>query len=74
MDKGNIDIIKQKCWDNHCYVFIRPVEQGRMPKVKLQYQIKGTLITGKDLYVQNSEAFVKKIEELYRFIYKKYVT
>ena len=36
--------------------------------------LQGNVVTGKELYKQNSKEIIKKIEELYEYIYKNYVT
>jgi len=62
------------CWGANCYVYYKPVEQGNNKMVKLEMNLQGNVVTGKELYKQNSKEIIKKIEELYEYIYKNYVT
>ena len=62
------------CWNANCYVYYKPVEEGKNRMVKLEMNLQGNVITGKELYKQNSKEIIKKIEELYEYIYKNYVT
>ncbi|BAQ92931.1 hypothetical protein [uncultured Mediterranean phage uvMED] len=70
---GKNEIISA-CWGSDCYVYYKPVEQGKNKMVKLEMDLQGNVVTGKELYKQNSKEIIKKIVELYEYIYKNYVT
>ena len=72
--KYNKDDIRMACWNKKCFVYYKPVEQGKNKMVKLEMDLQGNVVTGKELYKQNSKEIKKKIEELYEYIYKNYVT
>ena len=68
--------IIQACWDKGFFVVQLPMGRGWSKKpfpVKLQMDMQGQLKTGDQIYEQNSEELRKKINEMYIYMFKKFV-
>ena len=72
--KYNKDDIRMACWNKKCFVYYKPVEQGKNKMVKLEMDLQGNIRTGTHLYKQDSKEILNKIDEMYLYIYEKYLT
>lgn len=65
------------CWEQKFFVVQRPMGIGWSKKpypVQLIMDMQGQLILGKDSYEQNSKALEEKINEMYLYMYKRFVS
>lgn len=67
--------MKQACWYEEIYVVQKPTRRGKCEEVTLYIDYKGkTKIEGKQIpYKQNSIELEDKIEEAYRYAYKRFI-
>ena len=69
--------IKKRCWEQMFFVVQRPMGIGWSRKpypVQLVMDMQGQLKLGKDSYEQNSKALEEKIDEMYLYMYKRFVS
>ena len=69
--------IKKRCWEQKFFVVQIPTGTGWSKKpfpVQLQMDLQGQLKMGEHSYEQNSEALTKKIDEMYLYMYKRFVS
>lgn len=65
------------CWDKRFYVVQKPMGIGYSKKpypVQLLMDLQGQLHLGKDSYEQNSKALEEKINEMYLYMFKRFVS
>ena len=65
------------CWEQKFFVVQRPMGIGWSKKpypVQLIMDMQGQLKLGKDSYEQNSKALEEKINEMYLYMYKRFVS
>ena len=67
--------MKEACWYEEIYVVQKPTKKGKCDEVTLYIDYKGkTRIEGKQIsYKQNSIELENKIEEAYRYAYKRVI-
>lgn len=67
--------MRQACWYEEIYVVQKPTKKGKCDEVTLYIDYKGkTRIEGKQIpYKQNSIELEDKIEEAYRYAYKRFI-
>lgn len=64
------------CWDKGFFVEQHPMGRGWSKKpypVQLVMDLQGQKKMGEDSYEQNSKALEEKIEEMYRYIHKRFI-
>lgn len=69
--------IQQACNDKGFFVVQIPMGRGWSKKpfpVQLQMDLQGQLKMGEQSYEQNSQALIDKIEEMYLYMYKRFVS
>ena len=69
--------IQQACNDKGFFVVQIPMGRGWSKKpfpVQLQMDLQGQLKMGEQSYEQNSQALINKIEEMYLYMYKRFVS
>jgi len=69
--------IQKACNDKGFFVVQIPMGRGWSKKpfpVQLQMDLQGQLKMGEQSYEQNSEALIEKINEMYLYMYKKFVS
>ena len=65
--------MKKACWYEKIFIVQRPSKRGLKSDVYLDIDYKGQRLKGKELYKQNSIHLEKKIEEAYRYSYKRFI-
>ncbi len=67
--------MREACWYEEIYVVQKPTKKGKCDEVTLYIDYKGkTRIEGKQIsYKQNSIELEDKIEEAYRYAYKRFI-
>ncbi len=67
--------MREACWYEEIYVVQKPTKKGKCDEVTLYIDYKGkTRIEGKQIpYKQNSIELENKIEEAYRYAYKRFI-
>lgn len=67
--------MREACWYEEIYVVQKPTKKGKCDEVTLYIDYKGkTRIEGKQIpYKQNSIELEDKIEEAYRYVYKRFI-
>ncbi len=67
--------MREACWYEEIYVVQKPTKKGKCDEVTLYIDYKGkTKIEGKQIpYKQNSIELEDKIEEAYRYAYKRFI-
>lgn len=69
--------VRQACWDKGFFVVQIPMGRGWSKKpfpVQLQMDLQGQLKMGEQSYKQNSKELIEKIDEMYLYMYKRFVT
>lgn len=67
--------MREACWYEEIFVVQKPTKKGKCDEVTLFIDYKGkTRIEGKQIpYKQNSIELEDKIEEAYRYAYKRFI-
>jgi hypothetical protein len=68
--------VKKACWDKGFFVEQHPMGRGWTRKpypVQLVMDLQGQKKLGKGSYEQNSKELIEKIDEMYLYIYKKFI-
>lgn len=64
--------IRQACWEKDCYVIVKPLDRTRNPDTKLIMSMQGYNKTGDMIFKQDAKMW-QKVDEIYRYMYKKVV-
>lgn len=81
LDRMNLDHrtrarVMKACWEQKMFVVVRPMGIGWSKKpfpVQLVMDLQGMIKVGEDSYQQNSSELERKINEMYLYIYKKFI-
>ena len=69
--------VRQACWDKGFFVVQIPMGRGWSKKpfpVQLQMDLQGQLKMGEQAYEQNSKELIEKIDEMYLYMFKRFVS
>jgi len=73
LDHREMQRIRQACWDVNCYVIIKPQRVGKYAECKLLMSAQGSNKLGDIIWKQDKEMY-KKIDEMYLYMYKNFIT
>jgi hypothetical protein len=65
--------IRKACWKKDFYVIIKPQSRGKLADCKLLMSAQGSNKLGDIIWKQDKEMY-KKIDEMYLYMYKNFIT
>ena len=72
MENLEMHKVRQACWDNDCYVIVKPLSTEKNPDTKLIMHRKGHEKLGDHIYKQDNQMW-QKVDEIYLYMYKNFV-